>query len=69
MFDKKDLMTESSELFITHKIEIYGDIACSVFTFNEICIYKCNKNKDLVKYTCIFKNKNGLWKYSCIQRS
>ena len=61
MFDSKDLVAESSELIKTHKIEICGDIAYAV--------YKGNQNKDLSTYTCIFKNLNGIWKYSWMQRS
>ena len=69
MFDSKDLVAESSELIKTHKIEICGEIAYAVFTLNEIFSYKGNKNKDLSTYTCIFKNVNGTWKYSWMQRS
>ena len=69
MFDSKDLVAESSELIKTHKIEIYGDVAYAVFTLNEICSYKGNKNIDLSTYTCIFKNENGTWKYAWMQRS
>ena len=69
MFDSKDLVAESSELTKTHKIEICGDIAYAVFTLNEIFSYKGNQNKDLSTYTCIFKNKNGTWKYAWMQRS
>ena len=53
----------------THKIEICGEIAYAVFTLNEIFSYKGNQNKDLSTYTCIFKNVNGTWKYSWMQRS
>ena len=69
MFNSKDLVAESSELVKTHKIEIFGDIAYAVFTLNEIFSYKGNQNKDLSTYTCIFKNENGTWKYSWMQRS
>ena len=69
MFNSKDLVAESSELVKTHKIEIHGDIADAVFTLNEIFSYKGNQNKDLSTYTCIFKNENGTWKYSWMQRS
>ena len=69
MFDSKDLVAESSELIKTHKIEICGDIAYAVFTLNEVFIYKGDHNKDLSTYTCIFKNANGTWKYSWMQRS
>ena len=69
MFDNKDLVAESSELVRTHKIEISGEIAYAVFTLNEIFSFKKNLNKDLSTYTCIFKNENGLWKYSWMQRS
>ena len=69
MFDSKDLVVESSELVKTHKIEIYGEIAYVVFTLNEIFSYKGNQNKDLSTYTCLFKNVNGTWKYSWMQRS
>ena len=69
MFDNKDLISESSELLKTHKIEIVGELAFAVFTLNEIFSFKGNQNKDLSTYTCIFKNKNGLWKYSWMQRS
>ena len=68
-FHSKDLVAESSELIKTHKIEIYGEIAYAVFTLNEIFSYKGNQNKDLSTYTCIFKNVNGIWKYSWMQRS
>ena len=57
MFDSKDLVAESSELIKTHKIEIYGEIAYSVFTLNEIFSYKGNQNIDLSAYTCIFRMK------------
>ena len=69
MFDSKDLVAEASELIKTHKIEIYGEIAYAVFTLNEIFSYKGIQNKDLSTYTCIFKNVNGTWKYSWMQRS
>ena len=69
MFDSKDLIADSSELIKTHKIEICGDIAYAVFTLNEVFSYKGNQNKDLSTYTCIFKNSNGTWKYSWMQRS
>ena len=69
MFNSKDLVAESSALVKPHKIEIHGDIAYAVFTLNEIFSYKGNQNKDLSTYTCIFKNENGTWKYSWMQRS
>ena len=69
MFDSKDLEAESSELIKIHKIEIFIEVAYAVFTLNEIFSFKGNQNKDLSTYTCIFKNKNGLWKYSWMQRS
>ena len=69
MFNSKDLVAESSELIKTHKIETFGEVAYAVFTLNEIFTFKGNQNKDLSTYTCIFKNKNGLWKYSWMQRS
>ena len=69
MFDNKDLVAESSELVRTHKIEIFGEIAYAVFTLNEVFTFKGNPNIDLSTYTCIFKNENGLWKYSWMQRS
>jgi len=69
MFNSKDLVAESSELIKIHKIEIYGGIAYAVFTLNEIFSFKGNQNKDLSTYTCIFKNVNGTWKYSWMQRS
>ena len=69
MFDSKDLVAESSELIKIHKIEIFDEVAYAVFTLNEIFNFKGNQNKDLSTYTCIFKNENGLWKYSWMQRS
>ena len=69
MFNDKDLVAESSELVKIHKIEIVGQIAFAVFTLNEIFSFKGHQNKDLSTYTCIFKNENGLWKYSWMQRS
>ena len=69
MFDSKDLVAESSELIKIHKIEIYSEVAYAVFTLKEIFSFKGNQNKDLSTYTCIFKNENGLWKYSWMQRS
>ena len=69
MFDSKDLIAESSELIRIHKIEIFAEVAYAVFTLNEIFNFKGNQNKDLSTYTCIFKNKDGLWKYSWMQRS
>ena len=69
MFNSKDLVAESSTIVKTHKIEIYCDIAYAVFTLNEIFSYKGIQNKDLSTYTCIFKNENGIWKYSWLQRS
>ena len=69
MFDSKDFVEASSKLIKTHKIEIYDEMAYAVFTLNEIFSYKENQNKDLSTYTCIFKNKNGRWKYSLMQRS
>ena len=69
LFDNKDLVAESSQLLKTHKIEIFGGIAYAVFTLNEIFSFKGNQNKDLATYTCIFKNENGIWKYSWMQRS
>ncbi len=69
MFNSKDLEAESSELIRIHKIEIFNKIAYAVFTLNEIFSFKGNQNKDLSTYTCIFKNENGLWKYSWMQRS
>ena len=69
MFDSKDLEAESSELIRIHKIEIFSEVAYAVFTLNEIFSFKGNQNKDLSTYTCIFKNENGLWKYSWMQRS
>ncbi len=68
-FNSKDLVAYSSALVKTHKIEIFGDIAYAVFTLNEILSYKGNQNKDLSTYTFIFKNENGTWKYSWMQRS
>ena len=69
MFDSKDLVAESSQLIKIHKIEIYGEIAYSVFTLNEIFSFKGSQNKDLSTYTCIFKNEDGRWKYAWMQRS
>ena len=69
MFDSKDLVAESSELIKIHKIEIFGEVAYAVFTLNEVFNFKGNQNKDLSTYTCIFKNVNGTWKYSWMQRS
>ena len=69
MFDNKDLVAESSELIKIHKIEIFDEVAYAVFTLNEIFNFKGNQNKDLSTYTCIFKNENGIWKYSWMQRS
>ena len=69
MFNSKDLVAESSELIKIHKIEIFDEVAYAVFTLNEIFTFKGNQNKDLSTYTCIFKNENGLWKYSWMQRS
>ena len=69
MFDSKDLVAVSSELIRIHKIEIFDKVAYAVFTLNEIFSFKGNQNKDLSTYTCIFKNENGLWKYSWMQRS
>ena len=69
MFDSKDLEAESSELIRIHKIEIFSGVAYAVFTLNEIFSFKGNQNKDLSTYTCIFKNENGVWKYSWMQRS
>jgi len=69
MFDSKDLVAESSELIKIHKIEIFGEVAYAVFTLNEVFNFKGNQNKDLSTYTCIFKNENGLWKYTWMQRS
>ena len=69
MFNSNDLVAESSELVKTHKIEICDDFAYAVFTVNEVFSYKGNQNKDLSTYTCIFKNINGIWKYSWMQRS
>ena len=69
MFDSKDLVAESSELIKIHKIEIFDEVAYAVFTLNEIFNFKGNQNKDLSTYTCIFKNENGIWKYSWMQRS
>ena len=47
MFNSKDLVSESSELIKTHKIEIYGDIAYAILTLNEIFSYEGNQNIDL----------------------
>jgi len=69
MFNSKDLIAESSELVKTHKIEIFDEIAYAVFTLNEVFSYKSTLNQDLSTYTCIFKNENGIWKYSWMQRS
>ena len=69
MFDSKDLVAVSSELIRIHKIEIFDKVAYAVFTLNEIFSFKGNQNNDLSTYTCIFKNENGLWKYSWMQRS
>ena len=69
MFDRKDLVAESSELIKTHKIEIFGEIAYAAFTLNEIFSYEGNQNKDLSTYTCIFKNEKGTWKYASMLRS
>ena len=69
MFNSKDLVSESSELIKTHKIEIYDDIAYAILTLNEIFSYKGNQNIDLSTYTCIFKKENGTWKYAWMQRS
>ena len=69
MFDSKDLVAETSELIKIHKIEIFDEVAYAVFTLNEIFNFKGNQNKDLSTYTCIFKNENGIWKYSWMQRS
>ena len=43
MFESKDLVTGSSELIKTHKIEFYGEIACTFFTLNEI--FSCEEVK------------------------
>ena len=69
MFDSKDLVAEPSELIKIHKIEIYDVLAYAVFTLNETFSYKGNQNEDLSTYTCIFKNVDGSWKYSWMQRS
>ena len=69
MFNSKYLVAESSELIKIHKIETFVEVAYAVFTLNEIFTVKENQNKDLSTYTCISKNKNGLWKYSWMQRS
>ncbi len=47
MFNSKDLVSESSELIKTHKIEIYGDIGYAILTLNEIFSYEGNQNIDL----------------------
>jgi len=44
-------------------------MAYAVFTLNETFSYKGIQNEDLSTYTCIFKNINGTWKYSWMQRS
>ena len=69
MFDSNDLVAELSELIKIHKIEIYDVIAYGVFTLNETFSYKGIQNEDLSTYTCIFKNVDGTWKYSWMQRS
>ena len=69
MFDDKDLVAELSEVVKIHRIKIFGNIAYAVFTLNEIFSFKGIQNKDLSTYTCIFKNENGFWKYSWMQRS
>ena len=69
MFESRDLVAESSELVKTHKIEIFSEIAFAVFTLDERFSFKGNQNKDLSTYTCIFKNENGIWKFSWMQRS
>ena len=43
MFESKDLVTGSSELIKTHKIEFYGEIAYTFFTLNEI--FSCEEVK------------------------
>ena len=69
MFDSNDLVAESSELIKIHKIEIFDVMAYAVFTLNETFSYKGIQNEDLSTYTCIFKNIDGTWKYSWMQRS
>ena len=69
MFNSKYLVAESSELIKIHKIETFVEVAYAVFTLNEIFSFKGIQNKDLSTYTCIFKNENGFWKYSWMQRS
>ena len=69
MFDSKDLVAESSEIIKIHKIEIFDEVAYAVSTLNEIFSFKGNQNKDISTSTCIFKNENGIWKYSWMQRS
>ena len=69
MFDSNDLVAEPSELIKIHKIEIFDVMAYAVFTLNETFSYKGIQNEDLSTYTCIFKNIDGTWKYSWMQRS
>ena len=69
MFNNKDLVAESSKLEKIHKIEIFSEIAYAVFTLNEVFSYKGNQNNDLSTYSCIFKNEDGIWKYSWMHRS
>ena len=66
MFNRKVLVSEPSALVKTHKIDIYGEIASAVFTFNDIFSCKDNQNKDLSNCTFIFKNENDTGKYSWI---
>ena len=47
MFNSKDLVSESSELIKTHKVEIYCDMAYAILTLNEIFSYEGNQNIDL----------------------
>ena len=57
IFDNKDLVAKSSELFRIEKIEVFIAIAYAFFALHEIFSFKGNQNKDNSTYKCILEIK------------
>ena len=69
MFQSGDIVVTSSELTKIHKLDIFGDIAFSVFTQTAAFTYKNIVNDDVCTITALLKKVDGSWKFAWMHRS
>ena len=69
MYNNADLVVTLSELVRIHRLEANLDWGFAAFTLNEIFTYNGQQNNDLSSYSMIFKQVDGTWKISWMQRS